>query len=740
MSVMISYCLHRSRYGRDTMLKYLIEHTRADPDCVAANNQTVFDIIQSTDGIRLLLTLGATPNCSLDEQFFPSYLRQDSDDMSIKMFVLGNTGSGKSTLSKSLELDRKGFSRFKSRFIKVKGVDVQTAGIIPHDIIRKAMGSITIFDFAGDKMFYAGHDALLSNAMATSPSIILLTADLSDEEEAFRETLLYWLEFINNRCSKQGSSPHLILIGSHADQSMDVQAKSQLMKSLADSSKFDGLTFAGQVTLDCRFAESTSMAELISLLTQSCHALRNPQKLPFETHCFLQFLLKYYEDTPALTLGTAEAKLGEATKEEIYLTFLKSHNLFEICEQLNQRGNILFMKDVKNPLNSWIILDKSALLSKVFGAVFAPQGFKEHHGIANSAGIVPLSKLSSILPDFNSDMITQFLCHMRFCREVLNHQRVPCLQIEADNATFSASERFFFFPGLVQLHTPVNLWQPGNQWEYNSGWLLQCSIPGQFLTSRLIQVQLLQLFDLATSNMLEQPSKACHVWDNGVAWTDKSGTEVIVEVVDRKAIVVLTRCRQSEMLNMVRLRSTIVKSVLEIKNEICPKVSTHESLIVPECLSQYPLKLPDAVTAIGMVNVTQAIIHGKSTVSIDDGNTFELDKVLQFEPYAQLGEHILRELFVKKSRQETEDIDEIFRQVVERVPHKAALFKTVMISLSSCQSIQSDCGDSAELQKVFQVWKDELLRQVGTARLNLLSELRTTWDRYSIFAGRNIFD
>ena len=726
-------CTCRSRYGRNALLKYLVEHANVDLNCVTADGQTSFDIIQSSDGIRLLLTLGATPNYSLDEQHFPSYLRQDTADMSIKMFVLGNTGSGKSTLSKSLKSERTGFSRFKSRFIKVKNVENQTAGIIPYDIIRKAMGSITVFDFAGDKMFYAGHDALLSNAMANSPSVILLTVDLSDEDEKVKETLLYWLEFIGIRCSEKGPRPHLILVGSHADQSKDVQAKSQLMKTLATSSRFDGVAFAGQVTLDCRFAESPSMTELCSLLSQSCHTLRSSQEMPVENHCFFRFLLEKFKDTPALTLGTAELKLDEASKDEIYLTFLKSHNLFEICKHLNERGNILFMINHSNPLNSWIILNKAVLLSQVFGAVFAPHGFKQHQRIANRSGIVPLSKLVGLFPTFNSDMIIQFLCHMKFCQEVLNHQHLPCFHLEYDNASHSPSERFFLFPGLIELSKPSGLWQRDGHWECHSGWLFQCCNADQFFSPRFLQVLLLRLFSLVTSgapthHLVEQ--KECHIWNRGIAWTTRNGTETIVEVVDGKKVVLLTRCKQSEKLEMVHLRSAIVRAVLDVRSETCPKIAVRETLVSPEDVICYPFN-PSSIRAISVCSIAEAVVKSNTMVSIENGTSMELESLIHFEPYAELGEQVLRELFTKEDEQEI--TDELLHLISDIAPHKVACFKKIITQQASC--LDHDPEDNHNLFNVFQNWRDEL----SSGKRKQIVDLRNKLDQYSIFAGRNIY-
>ena len=137
--------------------------------------------------------------------------------MAIKMFVLGNPEAGKSTLVKSLQTEGAMFSRIKHRFTKVTDVDERTASIIPYDVKSKALGRVTLYDFAGHREFYAGHDALLRNSMTASPSIVVLVIDMRGEEGLIRETLQYWFEFINNHSTEGRFESHLVILGSHTD-------------------------------------------------------------------------------------------------------------------------------------------------------------------------------------------------------------------------------------------------------------------------------------------------------------------------------------------------------------------------------------------------------------------------------------------------------------------------------------------------------------------------------------------
>ena len=174
--------------------------------------------------------------------------------MAVKMFVLGNPGAGKSTLVKSLQTEGARFSCIKHRFTKVTDVDERTAGIIPYDIDSKALGRVTLYDFAGHREFYAGHDALLRNSMTASPSIVALVIDMRGEEGLIRETLQYWFEFISNHSTEGRFESHLVILGSHTDcsSSSEKKQKAQFLRRISSHHTLDNISIIGQVMLDCR--------------------------------------------------------------------------------------------------------------------------------------------------------------------------------------------------------------------------------------------------------------------------------------------------------------------------------------------------------------------------------------------------------------------------------------------------------------------------------------------------------
>ena len=605
----------------------LLEYGDCDPNSATHDGKTPLDLARCSAHVILLLKFGATPSKSLINNCFPWQLHEERADMSIKMFVLGNPGAGKSTLVKSLKTEGDGMlARFKHRLSKVTGVDERTAGIIPYDIESKAFGRVTLYDFAGHREFYAGHDALLRNSMTASPSIIVLVIDMRGEEGLIRETLQYWFEFISNHSIEGSSESHLVVIGSHVDtlSSSEMKLKLQFVQSITRHHNLDNILIAGEVMLDCRYAESSSLSQLRSLLSHSCQALRNIEITAITHRSFLLFLFDMFRGVPAIKLNVAKQEMIHYAKRYIYINCVISSNLIEVCEMLNKRGDILFMKNSQHPESSWIVFNKAVLLSQVNGVIFAPEGFKEHQkSLSTSTGVVPLSKLAPLFPNINSDMITQFLCHLEFCQEI-KELKLASLLVAEGQSTPTAGERYFFFPGLVHLDTPREVIESGaSKLDYSSGWVLQCSKPEQFFSSRFLQVLLLRLAflfalaptDPSTDDRLALHRK-CSVWKNGIYWVNRSGGEAIVEVSNLRQVLVIVRSEFKKM-ELVRLRSAVINTVVSAKEEFCSKVLVRESLILPEDVV-YPLD-PSKVTGVSITEVAATITEGKE-FAINDKN------------------------------------------------------------------------------------------------------------------------
>ena len=713
------------------MIEYLLRDGQCDPNCSTRSGRTPLDMTTNTEKIRLLLNYGAKPTSC-----FPIRL-QESPDAAVNMFVLGDPGAGKSTLVKAVSNEGNALARLKNRFSKVTDVDEKTAGIIPHEICCESLGRVNLYDFAGHREYYAGHDALLQNSMRGSPSIVTLVVDFSEEEDKIKEKIQYWLQFISNHSSDSGPNPHLLVVGSHVEKlsAKESRENSSLLQSVISSHNLSGFSFIGNILMDCRYSESTSMSKLRSKLSESCKSLRSSAEMAAAHHSYLVFLLDRFREEVAVTLGEASAEMTKHlnSSDYIYLECAKSSDPLEICKGLNNRGNILFMRNDECPQQSWIIFNKAALLSQVNGVIFAPDHFQEHQKLSSDSGIVPLSKLVSVFPKLHSDMITQFLCHLEFCHEVTDPEVLALLHVSSN-----PTERLLFFPGLVKLSIPSNVWQPNDQFGYHSGWLLKCCKPEQFFNPRFLQVLLLRVaYSLAFASSAADSHvlpRDCRVWKCGMSWSHGMGFEVVVEIVNNKQVIAVMRCFElhASTMELLRTRSAIIRMILNTKEEMCPNVEVQESFLHPESVKCYP-PITDLRNLFPIEDVTQAVVEGNACVVHKNLRMEKLDILLHYEPFAKLGKKVLNlfgnDIYVT---------DEIIKEIAEKLHEKThnvnsdekinEVSTVLEVAQSEVDSLQSKVH---RLSQVFQQWRDKRGAE-GT-----LVNLRKSMESFSVFAGRS---
>ena len=635
-----------------------------DPNRKTRDGRTALDFADSSRIIRKLLRHGATAPYNLWKDHLPANCSGNPAKLAVKTFVVGNPGTGKSTLTKSLQTENKGLFSVVNRVVKVAGVDEKTAGVIPHDIDNEEFGRLTLYDFAGQKEFYASHDAVLRSAVSGSPSaIFLIVVDLRTSDEDFRETIRYWLAFLENQGISADPKPHVIIIASHDDKVkvMVVDTKKGIVESLHQEKAFSSFHYVDFVALNCQYAKSSSMSQLRNHLARSCKEFRKGDEMSFRSHCFLVFLLDKFRDRPAVQVGkVSEIVASESENDPMSSSIVscipkETSEILQLCDELNQRGNILFLKDAQGSENSWIILEREALLSRVTGTVFSPENFKQHCDLATSTGVVPFSKICIHFPDLDTDMITQFLCHLEFCHEVVDSETLQLIKPSegSDSAeiSFDPAEKFFFFPGLVSIEVPSGVWENSLNFNYLCGWALLCSNSGHFFTPRFLQVLLLRLaFSLAlaphehTSTKVPALQRNCKVWKNGICWGDESGVEALVEVKESKSVVVMLRCLKGSEVECARVQSIIIGKIQQIRKSFCPKVTVSEYLLHHCDSKQYPPK-PLSELALVNVEVIAAAVTKQKPSIVKPGKVISLSEILGFEPYTCLGVSILQHLF-----------------------------------------------------------------------------------------------
>ena len=713
-------------YGRTAVIPYLLKEAQINPDCTTLSGKTALDFARTPDVIRELLRHGATADYQLWSQHLSSKDPNNPTQPAVKTFVVGDPGAGKSSLTKALGTEsKKGLSYIANRLSKVSGVDQNTAGIIPHDFETRKFGRLTLYDFAGQKEFYAGHDAILRSAVSGSPAaVFLIVADLRETTEQFAERIQYWLTFVENQGVSADPKPHLIIVCSHADQlkKAEIEKKKVIVDSLRSLPAFSSFHYAGLVTMDCRYSESTSMSLLHHHLAKSCEDLRKTVKMSAKSHHFLVYLLDKFQGNPAVQLSSVAATICNESAVKQLPSFIPEDisGISQICDELNVKGDLLFLLNAQDLKSSWIILDREALLSHVIGTIFAPKDFKQHLDLASSTGVVPISKINTHFSDLNSDMITNFLCHLEFCHRIVDSEILQLLNPEDSESaisSFDPTEKFFFFPSLVIVEAPSRVWESSPKFVYSCGWILRCKSFEHFFTSRFLEALLLRLafsFALApqtdeVSNELLPLQRKCKVWKAGIYWRNRSGVEALVEVGEgSKRVVVFLRCLKGSVVECARLRSRIIHKVLQAKSKFCPKILISEFHLRPSDCKAYPKPSSEPVL-VAAAEVASTIADEKPYALDGNGEVIELCELLGFEPYTYLNEHILQQLFNDANPTCSDQISSAVYGIVDQN------FKRML-----------------QLSKATQKDLTQRERSEGLRRF-----VREKLDQFSVFAGRN---
>ena len=586
----------------DTM-KYLIEKQGCDPRCQAMLGTTALYFAAENEHIKVvnyLLEKGADPIIlassflQFTNEHYPFLFcyRADFPLAGTKVFVLGNQGAGKSSLVESLKQEDKWFL---GRFTNVQ-VSPNTAGIISHLFTSQNFGDVMLYDFAGHSVYYASHSVLIQNGTGSSQVLVfVLVLDLRLPMGDFTSQLEYWVSFLMCTCS---AKMLLVIVGSHYDhpmRSIDFQAKKAVITKFKETMNEARLSVSF-VPLDCRKAKSTGIDEIRRIICQLSKGMNGKGMICTFHYMLLAFFRWSFGNTIAFQLSEAIDRLWCTS---IPFPSIDEEYVYTLCEDLCAVSCILFLKN-KTPLKSWIALDQSKVLNEI-------QRFKQNDDFVSTmkhitTGIVPHSLLVNNFANLNEvtlDFVLKYMVEMEYCQLV-------------DGGVLGKpilDEPHYFFPDQVLGESATHVWPSDEKYKRYFGWLLKCK--HDFFFPRIVQVLLLRLAtqkqlvgiqDDISENSLSQLRPGTKIWKSGVSWIDES-CEVVVEIIENSTgILVMTRCWNDYEVSHCRVRSAVIKTILKVKEDICPQLETEEFIINPKQTNQYP---PPHTSSLQLVNICE---------------------------------------------------------------------------------------------------------------------------------------
>ena len=746
-----------SKYARLEILKIVLNSTSCDPNQQNARGDTALHIVcrkNFPDEKQLLNTLtsivGIDPEIVNHEGHTPIEVeginytaidtmknilehKKSSIQAYLKIFVVGNSGTGKSTLIKAVTTEASQLRKYaplpKMRYVNPSDVPPHTAGIVPISFNSNHFGNAVLYDFAGQHEYYSSHAAVMENLILPSPPLFLLLIDISKSKEVIREELVYWWHFINNQSQKASASPHVILAGSHKDvvKSKDREELEVMIRSYIKRIPVT-FEFVGYFPLDCRKLVSQGLSALLIQLGTTCQTLRGVVNV--NLHCHILNALLRAPEFQGLVYCKLVDIMNKIESDNAPLPKAFSQ-LIPLLASLNDQGHILLLKNHTDESKSWVILKPDVLLAEVNGSVFAPKGFKEHFQFAMSTGVVTSSKLKQRFTVHDHDVFVEYMTHLEFCFRIKDQHTLDIITNNEIHESVT-TEKYYFFPALVRVENPTNVCQPHQSIGYECGWLYKCSKETEQLTTRFLHVLILRLAfacdppDDPTETESVVLLRSCSVWKHGIAWWTNDGIEVIVEVgLQCRWVAVMLRCPATERVQCAELRSKVISTVLKTKTDFCPAIAMKGYLIAPLSL-KYPFEGRELIL-YSMREVAKVTIYGKKYAKDTKGdNLISLPQLLPFEPY-----HNMEDLVPKFFSGDTsvaitsEELTQIAVKCHKKLAELNTAFKPDVVSFQKeCE--KTDCTEVERCVALFHI-----LQRRG--RFKTWRDFQQEFSRFSIF-------
>jgi GTPase SAR1 family protein len=343
-----------------------------------------------------------------------------------RVFVLGNPGSGKSTLIESLK--RKGLFYFLT--VPEADVKLHTAGIIP-SINQSSAGRLLYYDFAGDQEYFSSHAAILEmvSRSTVGSNVFLIVADLTKDDAILQDEIGYWLSFISYHGKALDSQCKLkvIVVLSHLDR--------------LDVAEFDNKVDSARQCLQTHINQYNEVKFDVEIVSLNCRSPRSSKSIE-------NILQQISKDTPPCSIsyeasllhGILEKDFGNVVAckfqrllsniEEIGIYLPSSADaLHPIVRELHDIGLLMLIGRNEDEL---LFFSSSAVkkLRSSIGPHFA------------NVGILPESYLAGILPEH---ITKECLVQLQYCL-VLMWDVIP-----QECQTVPLRKNLLYFPALCKL-------------------------------------------------------------------------------------------------------------------------------------------------------------------------------------------------------------------------------------------------------------------------------------------------
>lgn len=359
------------------------------------------------------------PACSL-----MSTLRDDP----LNIFVMGDANSGKSTFVRTLQTEgvvSRLASMVTSAIFAAQNVNQHRIGIVPtvteFPVGHDQKHQVVFYDLAGHRDYT--HEAIFECIHEPLKSLFVVTVDMRDDNSAIEGKILYWLNFVWQKCSRHNSliRPNVLVIGTFADKCTRAYDKLNLIcRSFSDQNKdqlVSHFTWLGNLTMNCRRTYSWGMNQLRRMIYYLCRQQEREAHTPPECYLLGCLVLTEPEFAEEVAVNVINLIQYILSSEDTLCKLLPQNEakLMEFCHLLHHFSHIKFLDCSDRPDNCYLILKYKLLLTEISEKLCTPtlgQSVQLQHGILRRSDITEMFEI------YPPDFITEFLESFKFCEGV----------------------------------------------------------------------------------------------------------------------------------------------------------------------------------------------------------------------------------------------------------------------------------------------------------------------------------
>ena len=650
--------------GHLTLVKYLIDDQNCDPNCKDSQGWTPLHYASCKGHLNIVKYLVDTRDCNLESKNKSSrtplnvanynakrnvascllrattkkiIIKSDVISPCITLHLIGDSGTGKSTLVKALSSN----SGFLGGFFPVGDVEPHTAGIVPSMLQSDVFGEVKVYDFACSELYYASHKEVLKQH---SQPLILFTVNISMSIEEIEKQLTYWTTLISSYPA-QCDTTHILIIGSHSDK-VKSKIREEKEARIENIIKMTTLNYHGFVPCDCRYSTSDSMnylrQKIDTISTAIRQSLASQEDVATNKRCaaLMIYLKSLRSRQVTYTVSELHKMISSMSSPNSSLASLQDQSqLILACQALSSSGHLLFLScEERAKSESVIVLDETFVLSKVYTLLSQIKSSLKatENGILNEEHLKNF--LSNLLKGIMvPEVAMKFLVSSQFCTKIASHQ---LLNYKAEGV-----RTYYFFPSLTLATRPhpVDLLSSIDTPLYT--WSVKCAKRGQFFTPKFTHTLFIQLVQNDADKI---KSTRFTVWKSGILLVHSSGTRSIIEVTDDfTQLDFVTKFSIGHEFAMVEQRSTIISLIKALVRKVCPSVEVTEFLPYPQ--DSYPNM--EHTTEIPLSHVASSVTNNDDYAVAQDSamSQVPLSRLLFFESFRRMKTPIIRDIFTHQN-------------------------------------------------------------------------------------------